>query len=211
MKLLMRMIPIALVELVARLAGYAVGVPKPHGSYKAERIVRGRYWGWRLSGSQLWIGRGVQFEGTRIKLGSKVRLYDGGHYVTGSSGWVNIGSGTHISRKSIVSGLGGVDIGEGCAISAMVAIYSSTTDTNAPVLGTGAPIRKPVRIGDHVYIGVGAKILPGVTIGDDAVVAAGAVVIGDVPSGTLARGVPAVVSPLANRRSLEPGEDAGGG
>ena len=72
MKVLWRLVPVALVELVARLAGYAVGVIWPHGAYKAERVVRGRYWARRLSGSDLWIGRNVQLEGDRISLGARV-------------------------------------------------------------------------------------------------------------------------------------------
>ena len=44
MKVFWRLVPVALVELVARLAGYGVGLFWPHGAYKAERVVRGRYW-----------------------------------------------------------------------------------------------------------------------------------------------------------------------
>jgi acetyltransferase-like isoleucine patch superfamily enzyme len=211
MKLLMRLVPTSLVEVLARLAGYLVGVSRPHGSFKAERIVRGRYWGLRLSGHDLWIGRHVQLEGARIRLGDHVRLYDGGQYVTGARGWITIGSNTHISRMAVVSGFGGVDIGRGCAISAQVMIYSSTTDTSVAVLGSVEGIKSTVTIGDNVYIGMGARILPGVTVGDDVVVAAGAVVTRDVPAGMLAKGVPATHGVLKNRpespTASEPGQN----
>jgi acetyltransferase-like isoleucine patch superfamily enzyme len=201
MRLVWRLVPVALIELVARLAGYAVGVIRPNGSYKAERIVRGWYWAHRLSGRDLWIGRNVQFEGDRIKLGSRVRLYDGGHYVTGGRGWITIGDDTHISRMSVVSGLGGVTIGNGCAISAHVAIYSVTADTAADEVAVADRLKNPVVIGDNVYMGVGVKVIPGVHIGNDAVVAAGAVVTRDVPPGMLAKGVPATHAPLSKRAS----------
>ena len=199
MKVLWRLVPVALVELVARLAGYAVGVIWPHGAYKAERVVRGRYWARRLSGSDLWIGRNVQLEGDRISLGARVRLFDGSHYVTGSRGWITIGDDTHIARLSVVSGLGGVTIGKGCAISAHVAIYSVTGDTSAAEVAFASRIKKPVSIGDNVYMGAGVKVIPGVSIGDGAVIAAGAVVTRDVPPGVLAKGVPATHSALKHR------------
>jgi acetyltransferase-like isoleucine patch superfamily enzyme len=184
MKVFWRLVPVALVELVARLAGYGVGVLWPHGAYKAERVVRGRYWARRLSGSDLWVGRNVQFEGDRISLGARVRLFDGSHYVTGGRGWITIGDDTHISRLSVVSGLGGVTIGRGCAISAHVGIYSVTADTSAAEVAFASRVKKSVSIGDNV-----------------AVIAAGAVATRNVPAGVLAKGVPATHSALKKRPS----------
>lgn len=56
----------------------------------------------------------------------------------------------------------------------------------------------PIKIGDNVFIGNNAIILPGVTIGDNVVIGAGAVVSRDIPSNSVAAGVPAKVI-----RSLE--------
>ena len=50
-----------------------------------------------------------------------------------------------------------------------------------------------VTIGRNVWIGMRSIVLKGVTIGDGAIVAAGSVVTGDIPSNTLAGGVPARV------------------
>ena len=49
------------------------------------------------------------------------------------------------------------------------------------------------RIGNRVDIGAGAKLLGAIVIGDDVVIGANAVVLCDVPSGSIAVGVPAVV------------------
>jgi serine O-acetyltransferase len=57
-------------------------------------------------------------------------------------------------------------------------------------VGTGRKSGLP-QIGGHVDIGAGAKILGPVRIGDHAVVGANAVVVSDVPSRTVAVGVPA--------------------
>jgi len=54
-------------------------------------------------------------------------------------------------------------------------------------------IIKPIRIGNNVYIGFGAVILPGVTIGDNVVIGACALVSKDIPSNSVAVGVPARV------------------
>ena len=54
-------------------------------------------------------------------------------------------------------------------------------------------VARPVHIGNDVWIGGGAVVLPGVTIGDNVVVGAGAVVTHDIPSNSLALGVPARV------------------
>ena len=59
-------------------------------------------------------------------------------------------------------------------------------------IGTGSRPGVP-RLGGHVEVGPGAKILGGVSIGDHVVIGANAVVVSDVPDGTLAVGVPAVV------------------
>lgn len=203
---LMRFVPLMFVELAARTAGYLVGIARPALSYGAERRVRGFYWSLRFRAKKLLIGRHVQFEGTNFRIGDNVRLYDGGHYVATGGGYVHIGKGTHVSRQSIISGLGGVEIGEGCGISAHVAIYSVTADTGALMISEAVNYKGRVVIGNNVYIGASAVIIPGVTVGDNVVIAAGAVVTRDIPPDMLAKGVPATFSPNLKRaaRLAEP-------
>ena len=54
-------------------------------------------------------------------------------------------------------------------------------------------IRAPIKIKRGVHIGIGTIIMPGVTIGEGAIIGAGSVVTKDVPSFSLAIGVPAKV------------------
>lgn len=54
----------------------------------------------------------------------------------------------------------------------------------------GLQYNKPVHIGSNCWIGSGAMIMPGVTIGDNVIIGAGSVVTRDIPSGTVAVGVP---------------------
>ena len=51
----------------------------------------------------------------------------------------------------------------------------------------------PIFIGDNVYIGTGAYIMPGVKIGSNSIIGAGAIVTKDIPSNSVAVGVPAKV------------------
>lgn len=52
------------------------------------------------------------------------------------------------------------------------------------------------KIGNNVDIGAGAKILGNIIIGDNVCIGANAVVLTDVPSNSLAVGIPAVIKPL---------------
>ncbi len=54
-------------------------------------------------------------------------------------------------------------------------------------------ITKPITIGDNVYVGVRSMILPGVTIGDNCIIGAGSIVTKDIPSNSVAVGIPAKV------------------
>ena len=55
------------------------------------------------------------------------------------------------------------------------------------------PGRSKVVIGNNVYIGQKAMILRGVTIGDNVIIGAGAIVTKDIPSDSVAAGIPARV------------------
>jgi maltose O-acetyltransferase len=79
-----------------------------------------------------------------------------------------------------------VDLGPGVMILAHDSSYRR--------LYHGAPILKEkVTIGKNVYIGAGSVILPGVTIGENSIIGAGAVVTKDIPSDSVAVGMPARV------------------
>ncbi len=66
-------------------------------------------------------------------------------------------------------------------------------DPHRPINQQGATIRKPVVIGNDVWIGTRVVILPGVTIGDGAVIGAGAIVTKSIPSYAVVAGVPAKI------------------
>lgn len=106
-------------------------------------------------------------------------------------GNVSIGPSTWIGPFCSIDGTGGLDIGEGCNISAGVHIQTHDTVRKCVSGGKMDIDYAPVSIWDYVFIGVGATILKGVTIGPHSVVAAGAVVTKDVPACAIVGGVPA--------------------
>jgi serine O-acetyltransferase len=61
-------------------------------------------------------------------------------------------------------------------------------------IGVG-PKRGTPRIEGHVDIGAGAKVLGGVNIGENSIIGANAVVISDIPSNSIAMGIPATAKP----------------
>jgi acetyltransferase-like isoleucine patch superfamily enzyme len=120
----------------------------------------------------------------------------------GLNGTIKIGNNTMMNGVSITA-YDNVTIGENCQIASCTMI--SDTDFH-PVNATvrerecmGYKIdhsevnKKPVTIGNNVWIGWGCIILKGVTIGDNSIIAAGSVVLKDIPANVIAAGNPAAV------------------
>lgn len=92
-----------------------------------------------------------------------------------------------------------VSIGNNVKVTAGVRFI--THDVTPAVFGyAGYPVNEEclyymdkIVVGNNVMIGADTIILPGVTIGDNVIIAAGSVVSKDIPSGTVAGGVPAKI------------------
>ncbi|EKS35625.1 acyltransferase [Afipia clevelandensis] len=108
-------------------------------------------------------------------------------------GDVKVGRNTWIGPDCILDGSGGgLEIGDYCSISAGVHIYSHDT-VHWSLSGGKLPVRKkPVCIGERVYIGPHSIVVSGVTVGRKSVIGANSFVNRDVPEGTFVAGSPAV-------------------
>ena len=107
-------------------------------------------------------------------------------------GYKNINKNCVIERGVVLDKIkpSGIHIGKGCLIASGTTILCHEhiyRDKNNPRI----PYTTDTYVGKRCFIGVRALILPGVKIGDDCVIGAGCTVNKDIPSGSMAVGVPA--------------------
>jgi serine O-acetyltransferase len=95
-----------------------------------------------------------------------------------------------VGRRLRIDHFGGIIVSGDAVLGDDVVLRNGVTIGLKHTGVRGAPV-----IGNRVDIGAGAKILGPITIGDDVVIGANAVVVTDVPSNSVALGVPARVRP----------------
>ena len=111
-----------------------------------------------------------------------------------SHGKLQIGENVHFGFSSRIYALNHITIGDNTLIADHVSIIDANHGISKHELIVKQPNKeKPIFIGNDVWIGHGVTILKGVTIGDGAVIGAGSVVTKDIPSYSIAVGVPAKV------------------
>lgn len=99
---------------------------------------------------------------------------------------IEIHPGAEIGKDFFIDHGGGVVIGETAKIGDNVTIYQGV------VLGgtLSDPIKRHPIIGDNVVVGTGAKLLGPIKIGDNVKIGANSVVVNDVPENSVVVGVP---------------------
>lgn len=133
------------------------------------------------------------------EVSDKAKLYPLYHVVDSK-----IGDYSYVARNSNISM---TEIGRFCSIgpnflsgwgihpldgiSTSPMFYSTMKQNGMTLSATDKVVeRKPIRIGNDVFIGANVIVLDGVTIGDGAVIGAGTVVSKDIPSYAVAVGCP---------------------
>lgn len=108
---------------------------------------------------------------------------------------IEIGKGTAINANAHINAEGGVKIGKYVHIGINLVVYTSnhTFRSTRGIPYDDTVVKKPVSIGDFVWIGANVCLVPGVAIGEGAIVGMGAVVTKDVPDGAIVGGNPATV------------------
>lgn len=130
-------------------------------------------------------------------------------YISGCSN-ISIGDRVVIRPNSIFfthsfseyNGKGSITIEDDVLLGPAIQIFTNKhifANPNIPIIEQGTEEPRDVVIRKGAWIGAGVIIVPGVTIGSNAVIGAGSVVTKDIPSQTLAVGVPArVIKDLKN-------------
>jgi len=108
-------------------------------------------------------------------------------------GDVRVGKYTWIGPFTLLDGTGGLEIGDYCNISSGVQIYTHDTVKRALSGGKAEYERAPVKIGNCCYIAPNTVITKGVTIGDHSLIGAYSLVNTDIPTNSIAFGIPAKV------------------
>ena len=100
---------------------------------------------------------------------------------------IEIHPGATIGRRLVIDHGMGIVIGETAEIGDDCLLYQGVT-----LGGTGKDQgKRHPTLGNHVMVGSGARVLGPFKVGDNARIAAGAVVLSEVPPGSTAVGVPA--------------------
>jgi UDP-N-acetylbacillosamine N-acetyltransferase len=106
-----------------------------------------------------------------------------------------VAGGSRIGQGTVVCA--GAVIAPGCEIGEVAIINTCASVDHECVLGDGVHVcpgthlAGVVRVGRSSWLGIGSTVSNGITIGDRVMVGAGSVVVRDIPSDTLAYGVPA--------------------
>lgn len=114
-----------------------------------------------------------------------------------------VGDNSNIGPFSYIGCSGLITIGSNVMISPRVSIYAENHNferTDIPMKDQGVT-RKDVIIEDDCWIAANSVVLAGVTIGKGTIIAAGSVVTTDIPSYSIAAGVPARVIKKRNEHS----------
>jgi acetyltransferase-like isoleucine patch superfamily enzyme len=188
-------------------------IPRPFGTMLRRyiyRLILGR------TGRGLYIQTGVDFlSAISIYLGNEVRILrdvtinmlprensiklgngvclDRGVDIraAGKNCIIEIGDNSYLGPYVCMAGPGDIRIGKECLIASHTSIYANNHRENGIS-------REGIEIQDNCWIGTGVRILDGVTIGSGSVIGAGAVVTKDIPSNSIAVGVPAKVIKPSN-------------
>lgn len=130
--------------------------------------------------------------GKHIKIGRNVHFGSGKQVEIGD--YTGLNTNCWIGNDTII----GSDVMFGPDVSILSGGHNFER-IDIPMREQGATPRRPVVIGDDVWIGTRVIILPGVHIGSHSIIGAGSVVTKDVPEYAIVAGNPAVIKKYRNQ------------
>jgi len=149
--------------------------------------VRGSWFGMVDSQCQIFVDRphGLLQLGKRISIGRRSTLQ--------ATGQLSIGDRTFINHDVRIICHDRIVIGSHCLLAPYVSVldHDHFCDFKDGKLRRDIMIKKPVEIGDHVWIGEKTTLLKGVSIGKNSVIGANSVVTKSFPENSVIAGNPA--------------------
>ena len=145
------------------------------------------------------LGKDVEIDPSstvnNVTIGDSVRIAKRCSVFGSPDNLLEIGSDTYIGMNSLLNGFAArLKIGCNVSIAQNVNIMVDSGPNASPAMQNVFPMeKKPVTVGNHVWIGTGSIIMPGVTLGDYCVVAANSYVNKSFDPFTLVGGSPAKV------------------
>jgi len=115
---------------------------------------------------------------------------------------LSVGGDTYIGHDVLIAGGDcTISIGNACDLAPRVNLVAGSHEVDMNGAHTaGSGYSRDIVIEEGVWIGTGTTVLGGVRIGRKAIIAAGAVVTSDIPSLSMAAGVPARVMKTWNSK-----------
>lgn len=125
--------------------------------------------------------------GDHVKIAKRCSIYGS------PENQLEIGDDSYIGMNTIINGYSAkLKIGKNVSIAQNVNIMVDSGPNASPVMQRVFPIeKKPVIIGDHVWIGAGSIVMPGVVLGEFCIVAANSYVNVSFDSFSIIGGNPA--------------------
>lgn len=164
------------------------GIKIAYGSMRAMRHGAGAF------GKQpVILGKvRLRFRGT-VHIGDKFMaegMTAGVTIVVARGAVLSMGNGCYMNTGSSIEVHHEVRIGD----HALIAPFASIVDDNRHEAEPGSSrTKKPIIVGNNVWLGRNVAVLPGITIGDGSVIGANSVVSRDIPPNCFAAGAPARV------------------
>lgn len=106
---------------------------------------------------------------------------------------IEFGEKFYSNHNLVLLDAGGIKFGDNVFIGPNCGFYTSGHPLDFETRNKGLEYAKPIKVGNNVWFGGNVCVMPGVTIGDNVVIGAGSVVTKNIPSNTVAAGVPCKV------------------
>lgn len=106
---------------------------------------------------------------------------------------ITLGENFYSNHNLVILDGAPVTFGENVFIAPNCCFSTAGHPVEVDLRNKGLEYARPVKVGNNVWIGAGVTVLPGVTIGDNVTIGAGSLVNRDIPTGSVAVGVPCKV------------------